>query len=147
MSPENLQVLRTIDKHDRIGTAGVVELLQKPVEEFGAGLMGWQAILIGDFLETKSPDFDDSKPLANISAWFGRASMVKSRILFMAELERRIVDPATGETAWDRLLAMEARADQTWNDGGRPANIAWALDDLLDVAGRIARKNEQEDAA
>jgi hypothetical protein len=41
-----------------------------------------------------------------------------------------------GTTMWDRLLAMTPNDDETWERGGRPKNIAWALDDMLGAIGR-----------
>ena len=115
-----LQVLRTIDKFDKIGRDGVVELLQKPEEEFGANLLPVQAELIGDFLDVKLDD---------MPAFFAHAAGVMSRIKMMALLEDTI-DP-DGGTKWDKLLSMRQNEDQTWNNGGRPENIGWALDDMI----------------
>ena len=47
-----LQALRCIDKFDKIGRDGVVELLQKPPEEFGANLDPVSAGVIGLLLDT-----------------------------------------------------------------------------------------------
>jgi len=38
MTDIEIQILRTVDKVDKIGVCGVIDLLQKPAEQFGAGL-------------------------------------------------------------------------------------------------------------
>ena len=54
----------------------------------------------------------------------------ESRIDLMCALEETTVSPS-GETAWDRLLSMARNEDETWGGNSRPANIGWALDDIL----------------
>lgn len=127
MDPRHLQVLRTIDKFDKIGRDGVVALLQKPVEEFGAGLDPVRAELVGLFLDTKGATNEET--LNNMRAFFKHAGLVRTRLDLMVMLEEAV--EADGTTKWDRLLALRANEDQTWSDGGRPANIAWALDDMV----------------
>lgn len=122
-----LQVLRSIDKFDKIGRDGVVALLQKPVDEFGANLDPVRAELVGMYLDTTGATNEET--LDNIGAFFKRAARVRTRLDLMVMLEEA-VEPG-GKTKWDRLLAMPTNEDQTWNDGGRPANIAWALDDMV----------------
>ena len=128
------QVLRTIDKADKIGVAGVVELLQRPVEDFGAGLDPVRAALIGRFLETKGDT--NEQTLANMRAWFDHAPQVMRRLDLAVTLDEIAVG---NRTALDVILALPARSDQTWSDGGRPANIGIALDDM------IAAMNAKED--
>lgn len=128
-NPQYLQVLRSIDKFDKIGRDGVVALLQKPVEEFGANLDPIRAELIGMFLDTRGDTNEET--LNNISLFFKHAGRVRTRLDLMVMLEEA-VEP-DGKTKWDHLLAMRANEDQTWSNGGRPANIAWALDDMVKV--------------
>ncbi len=133
MSDETkLQVLRTIDKFDKIGRDGVVELLQKPVAEFGAALDPVRAGLIGLFMDVNGSS--NEQTVQDIGRFFGHAKKVGSRLEMMAVLEETVDDG--GITAWDRLLDMPQNEDETWNDGGRPANIGWALDDILELAAK-----------
>lgn len=144
LTTQQMQVLRTMDKHDAIGTAGVVALLQKPESEFGAGLSATQARMVGDFLETKGAD--NAETLGNIRAWFVNAQakramadivlkspLVMSRCKMLCVLDDDVI-MEDGETGLDTLLNMPANADQTWRGAGRPENLAWALDDILRMA-------------
>jgi hypothetical protein len=152
LTPQQTQVLRTMDKADKIGIAGVVEQLQRPAEQFGAGLTRTQARMIGAFMATKGAD--NYATLANMRAWFAEATAFNAAITTAAQdlmiVERcRLVNLlddeivfSDGTTGLDRLMAMPTNADQTWRDGGRPENIAWAIDDILDavsVAGTAPR--------
>jgi hypothetical protein len=129
MNERQLQVLRAIDKCGRIGREGVVALLQKGPEEFGAGLDAVSASLIGLFLGLQGRTNEETVELA--SGFARRARQVRSRLALMEALDG--VALSDGTTAWERLLAMRQNADQTWRDGGRPANIAWALDDIMEM--------------
>lgn len=137
MNDRYLQVLRSIDKFDKIGRDGVLSLLQKPVEEFGANLDPVSAGIVGLFLDTSGETNDQT--ISNMMEFFKHASKVRCRLEVMAVLEESIEDD--GKTAWDRLLAMRTNADETWNNDGRPANIAWALDDMV-IALRSTIKSE-----
>lgn len=135
-SATQIQVLRTIDKLDKVGLGGVEKLLTIGLTDVsgsfipGCGLDPIQTNLLMGFLATKGETNDAT--LRAISAWFGRAQQVNSRIDMMVFLED--TDIGGDRTAWDRLLDMRPNEDETWSDGGRPANIAWALDDLVKVA-------------
>lgn len=129
MDEQRLQVLRTIDKFDKIGVDGVVALLQKPTSEFGAGLTEWQAQLIGRFLCVTGDSSE--RTIANAKKWFTDAKRVRDRINLMCLLEETV--HFDGSTSWDRLLSMTANPDNTWSDSGRPTNLGWALDDILQV--------------
>lgn len=128
------QILRTLDKHDKIGTNGVVELLQKGPEDFGAGLDPVRAGLIGQFLECKGAD--STETIANMKKWFYHAGKVMSRLRFIDILDQ--IETSQGKTMLDDLLDMPTNADETWSDGRRPHNIAFAIDDIISVimAGR-----------
>jgi hypothetical protein len=123
-----LQILRTIDKLDKLGKDGVVELLQKPESEFGAGLDVISANLIGLFLDNGQGKTNE-QTIERMSSYLKHAIKVKSRIDLMVALEENILED--GQTSWDKLLAMPANKDETWNNKGRPNNIGWALDDLI----------------
>jgi hypothetical protein len=123
---DNLQVFREIDKLDKIGAEGVrAMLLDGRVDESGAFVPG-----VG--LHTFQADFILACITPGDGA-LGKTPMLVSRINLMAAMEERVADPATGETHWDRLLALPANADNSWAGGGRPANIGWALDDIIEV--------------
>ena len=139
-----IQTLRIMDKHDKLGTKGVVEQLQKPASEFGAGLEPAQARMIGEFLETKGAN--NSETLANMRNWFLRAHtknsiaemmakspLVVSRCKMLCILDDDVLFE-DGMTGLDKLLSMPQNDDQTWCDGGRPQNIGWALDDIAKAA-------------
>lgn len=122
-----LQALRSIDKFDKIGRGGVVELLQKPEEEFGANLDPVQAELIGMFLDVNGATNEET--LNNMAEFFQHAGRIRTRVDLMVLLDSS--EDASGKTKWDHLLAMRTNEDQTWRDGARPANVAWALDDMV----------------
>jgi len=92
-----------------------------------ANLMEWQAELIGMFLDCASSSNEET--IDNVRSRFSRASMIKNRILFMVELDQ--MKGPNGLTALDNLLAMETNSNETWENGNRPENIAFALDDML----------------
>jgi hypothetical protein len=129
MTEKQIQVLRTMDKLDRIGTEGVVALLQKPPAEFGAQLDIIQAELIGLFLGTTGETNEET--IRNAEDFRSHAGKVMGRVEMMGFLEGHKV--GDGETALDRLLAMPTNDDEVWSPGHRPKNIAWALDDLVSV--------------
>jgi len=129
-----LQVLRSIDKFDRIGRAGVVELLQKPASEFGADLDPVRAEFIGMMLDTRADTNEGT--LAALTDLMGRAALVNSRLKLMALMENSVLPD--GSTVWDRLIGMPVNADNSWSDDARPENIGWALDDILDALRRVA---------
>jgi histidyl-tRNA synthetase len=129
MDEQYLQVLRSIDKYDKIGVDDVVELLQKPIEEFGANLDPISARFFGLFLKTTGET--NKETLDNIEKLLKRAPRIRTRIDLIVLLEETL-EP-NGKTKWERLLEMRRNEDQSWNNGGRPANIAWALDDIVDA--------------
>lgn len=134
----NIQILREIDKLDRLGLDGVCAMLGKGMEDKsgtfnkGVGLDRMQVAHLRMFLETKDAD----NPLEAMKAWFRQAETVKRRRNTMAALESNVIDPETGETSWDRLLAMPVNKDETWDNGGRPATLAYCLDMIAIVLDR-----------
>lgn len=128
-------VLRTIDKVDKLGVAGVVELLQKPPEEFGADLDPVRAAFFGMFLSAGSDGAaDNARTLETLRDMGARAALIGGRLALMCAMDETVVDE-DGTTAWDRFLAMPPNTDNTWSGEGRPANIGWALDDLCGAFG------------
>ena len=124
-TPLQLQVCREIDKIDRVGRNGVLaRLTTGATDESGAYLPGLgihpaQAeLLLGMICD------GGDEPLAH-------TARVSSRLRLLAHLEETS-DPSGSGTVWDWLLAMPVNADNTWSDGRRPENIAWALDDLVE---------------
>lgn len=112
---DDLQVMRSIDKYDRVGDVGVFELLTDGrMDESGAftagvGLPAAQAAFIVGFLNA------------------GKESLIARRFWLIASLENTIIDTSTGKTAFDLLLDQKA------------PNIAWALDELFDaISSRLA---------
>lgn len=103
MIDRQLQILRSLDKHDRVGDVGVFDLLTDGRADEsgdvtpGCGLAPAQAAVIVGFVNA------------------GKETPVARRFWLMAQLESTVVD---GETLWDKMLA------------GKPENIGWALDDL-----------------
>jgi hypothetical protein len=131
MADVRLQALREIDKLDKIGADGVRAMLTTGMKDAsgafnqGLGLHPFQA----DFLVSAiSGGAGDS---------LGHIKRLCSRINMMVALEETIVDQRTGETAWGRLLNTPGNADETWGENSRPANIGWALDDLVKAAQQL----------
>ncbi len=129
IAPLNLRVLRTLDKADRDAPLVIFEKLTTGHKDGsgafidGCGLTNGQAIALIAFL--------------------GKDRKIADRIDLMCRLEDAVIDDRTGETALDRLLTMPVSNDESWNDGKRPKNIGWALDDLM-VAVRISRGGGDE---
>lgn len=143
MDAQKLQVLRTIDKADKIGINGVIDLLQKPTAEFGADVDPIRAAFLGMFLKTGELD-GGRRTLAAMENLLDRAPVVRDRLVLMEVLEETIIDRENDRTLWDELLAMAPNRDMSWRNGGRPENIAWALDD---IATLIAALNEGRGAS
>lgn len=123
---DRTQVLRSIDKYDRLGRVGVYELLTTGRTDEsshfmpGCGLNPLEALAILRFIETGAPKQMD---------------LVASRFDMMIALEETVVDETTGRTAWDVLLDM------------KPENIAWALDDLVDARNNRCLAQESAQSA
>ncbi len=131
-----MQVMRSIDKWDRLGRTGVYDLLTTGrTDESGAfvpgcGIHPAQAGAICAFV---GQDFGVG--IEGMEKWFGR---IGSRFHLMIRLEETVT--TDGTTAWDRLLAMPVNEDDTWSDGRRPANIGWALDDIIILLSKTETK-------
>lgn len=76
MRATEIQILRTVDKLDKIGVPGVIDLLQKPAEKFGANLDPVRAELVGSFLNSRGAT--NGETLENLRAFFPHASLVAS---------------------------------------------------------------------
>jgi hypothetical protein len=109
-----LQVLRQIDKLDRVGLAGVFDRLTTGAKDDS-----------GAFVPGVGMD------RANAATLLGLMNLqpLTSRLELMVALEDH--QRPDGSSAWDALLAMRPNADNSWRNGGRPENIGWALDDLI----------------
>jgi hypothetical protein len=109
-----LQILREVDKLDRVGAEGVFDRLTKGAKDEsgafvpGVGLPAGKAALLLGMIA--------GKPIID-------------RIAVMHALESH--ENPDGSTAWDEFLALPTNVDNTWRDGKRPKNIAWAIDDLI----------------
>jgi hypothetical protein len=131
MSDVRLQVLREIDKLDKIKADGVRAMLTTGMKDAsgafnqGLGLHPFQADFLVSAISGGAGD-----PLGHIKR-------LCSRINMMVALEKTIVDQRTGETAWGLLLNTPGNADETWGENSRPANIGWALDDLVKAAQQL----------
>lgn len=136
---DNLQILREIDKLDKIGLDGVCAMLGEGLKDAsgafnkGVGLMPMQVAMYRYFFESTAGLTDNQDILAALEGALIHLDKVRTRIDLMALLEERVVDAETGKTLWDHLLNMAANTDQTWSNGGRPENVGWALDDLVKI--------------
>jgi len=129
----DIQVLRCIDKCDKIGVDEVVMLLQKPDNEFGANLDAVRANLIGQFLQSRG---SDEQILQKMRDFFSHANRVMARLHMITFLEND--EREDGTTGFDLLLNMRPNDDETWADGGRPKNITFAIDDIInEMKGQI----------
>lgn len=143
MNSMEIQVLRTIDKFDRIGRDGVVELLQKPEGEFGAGLDPVRAELVGQLFDTKGQT--NRETLENLTRYIKHAGRVGLRLRIMTYLETQEIKD--GYTMWDRLIDMPTSPDETWQNGMRPENLGWALDDIAALIATLVRRDDAPDKA
>lgn len=135
MGDQNIQILREIDKLDRIGLDGVCAMLGNGLRDAsgafnpGIGLMPIQIGMIRLFFEETTGHDTNEKTLDAMAKVFSRLRQIRCRIDLMCCLEETAVGP--NETAWDRLILMPQNEDETWSSNGRPKNIAWALDDIV----------------
>ncbi len=141
-APVHLQALREIDKLDKLGIEGVCAMLGEGLKDAsgatnkGVGLDPLQVGMVRLFLTETSGHASNEDTIASIARVMAKLGRIRGRIDLMVALEERCVNGKTGETAWDRLLAMRPNSDETWRDGGGPANMAWALDDVLEALNR-----------
>jgi hypothetical protein len=116
MTDTRLQVLRSLDKQDRLGEPAVLDLLTNGrTDESGAftpgcGLSNAQAVTLLGLLKCVDAAFN-----------LGHEHSVRiaNRFEMIERLDAVILDIASGRTAWDELIDM------------RPANIGWVLDDIV----------------
>ncbi len=135
-STKATQTLREIDKLEKIGLDGVCAMLGAGHKDasgafnVGVGLDPLQVGMVRMFL-TDNIGQTNEETLDLLSKKMALLGQIRSRIDVMVFLEETIVNHRTGETAWERLLDMPQNADETWGANSRPANIAWALDDIV----------------
>lgn len=111
-SPKALQVLKTLDKADRMPPEDVFDLLTKGRKDQS-----------GDF--TKGCDLTKGQALVLTGFVFSsKAPQISNRLHLMACLEETIINKETGETAWDKFLVW-------YSNQPEPKNIGWILDDLI----------------
>lgn len=116
-------VLRALDKRDHIDEAGIIDLLTVGRKDAsgdftpGCGLTNGQAFMLLALLNRVDASFNPEHKLARC---------IVRRFHLIALLEGRIVEAASGKTAWDVLLEL------------RPPNIAVALDQIADALGMAA---------
>lgn len=113
MDKRQLQFLRTIDKLDRFGIDYISELLMKPLPD-GPNLSLGQTMIVRTFLQ----------PFDRINYRLGMINYLD---------KQKFNEDYTG---LDWLIDLPCNEDQTWKDNGRPSNIAWALDDLIEYFSR-----------
>ena len=139
MDQQAVQVMREIDKLDKIGLDGVCAMLGDGLKDTsgafnkGVGLDPLRIGMIRLFFEESAAHegSTNDQRLEQLEKAMGRVSQVRNRIDMMIALEEHIY--ADGSTAWDRLLSMPACDRDTWENGKRPKNVAWALDDIVKV--------------
>ena len=115
---DNLQVLREVDKLDRLGPDQVrVNLVDV------AGVHPVQAEAIIAFVDQRFGAGVDG-----MQRWF---DVIGTRFELMIALQE--CDVGNGRTAWDVLIETPTNADNSWEGGGRPENIGFALDDIVQL--------------
>lgn len=138
---ERKNILRQIDKFDKIGIDGVCAMLGDGLTDKsgafnkGAGLLPIQVSIIRLFLESGREAKTYEEQLNAFAETEKHIRCAHNRIELMAKLEESVIDEH-GATAWDRFLALRPNADNSWSDGGRPKNVGWALDDILENVRR-----------
>lgn len=116
-----LQILRSLDKQDRIGEDGVFKLLTTGRRDSsgaftpGCGLTDSHAVFILGMNRCTSAAFNPDKK---------EDVLIYNRFMLMMILEESLVDEETGKTAWDYLLDQVEKIENP--------NIGWILDDLVE---------------
>lgn len=151
MNAAEMQVLREIDKLDRLGLDGVMAMLGEGMTDAsgahksGVGLaphqIGMLRLFFAPLVDGTDEAMDNAARLTEMAARFARLRAIRGRLDLMAALEE--MPAAEGGTLWDRLLAMPCNADDTWGPGARrPANIAFAIDDVVEALMRAGGATE-----
>lgn len=113
-NPKTLQILRTLDKADRMPPLDVFALLTKGRRDQS-----------GDF--TTGCELTNSRAIVLTGFVFGtRQPQIGARLQMISELEETTIND-TGRTAWDQVLDWYAELPE-------PKNIAWIVDDLIAAA-------------
>lgn len=115
---QHIQILRSLDKQDRVGERGVFDLLTNGRRDEsgdftpGCGLSNAQATVLLAQLRIIDAKFNPTHE---------HSVRIARRFFLIEKLERTVINDKTGRTAWDALLDM------------KPANIAVALDQIWDA--------------
>lgn len=124
MAIDRTQVLRTLDKADRVDVDGILDLLTKGRRDQsgaftpGCGLSEPQAVCLLGLLNCVDAQFNPDN---------AQSVRIQRRFQLIRVLEGAVVEEATGKTAWDVFIRVPHE------------NIGWALDDLWD---RLALSRE-----
>ncbi len=133
MINQEIQVLRTIDKLDRLGLPEVIRLLGEKEENYGANLDKIQITVITDFFQVSGNT--NKETISNLKSFFAKTKLINERMSLIAFFENIIVED--GYTLWDYIIDIPTNEDETWSNGKRPKNIGWALDDLFKIIGKL----------
>ncbi len=121
---DNLQILRTLDKADRLPPFDVFDLLTRGRRD-------------------QSGDFTPGCDLTNSQAFFMTAFVFSqkqpqfaARLRMITALEEIVIDDA-GRTAWDQVLDW-------FVDLPEPKNIAWIVDDLIAAVQKGQQTRSQQ---
>lgn len=128
MTDIQIQALREIDKWDKVGAEGVYQrltdgLIDKSGAKIpGAGLHSIQAEAILAFIDGRF-----GTGIYGMRNWF---DLIGGRFRMIAFLESQPSPDRPSMTKWDDLIEMPTCENNTWENGCRPKNIGWALDDI-----------------
>lgn len=132
------QVLREIDKWDKVGAEGVRARLTTGLTDSsgaqvpGVGLHPVQADAIIAFIDQRF-----GAGVEGMERWF---DLVGTRLQLIVGLDQMVIRE-NGYTAWDSLIDAPTNADNTWSTGRRPENIGWALDDIACLVRAFRKAN------
>lgn len=132
------QVLREIDKWDKVGREGVKKRLTTGLtDESGAVIAGVGLHIVQAEAIVALLDQRFGEGVNGMARWF---NLIGTRFALMTALEG--ISPSDGRTMWDDLIDMPVNDDETWSEGRRPKNIGWALDDIAEAVRALAAKIE-----
>lgn len=131
-----LNVLRVIDKYDKVGVDGVIKLLSTGLEDssgtfiVGLGLNQYQIHVITEFLSTKGETNQETiNNLYHLFCKLTAVEMIVKNDMVVSRLEVINILDDVGLLDW--FVVMPVNSDNEWSPGNRPYNIGWAIDDLI----------------